>query len=227
MNIWQRIVDWEQKLRARYNVDLSTPENRRRANIYNLWFDHAILRTFWTNFFEIAPGVFRSNQPTHARFEKLKKQGVKTIINLRGSSGAAHYLVEEESCEQLGLTLISLNLNARYASEKQEILKLITAFRNAEKPFVIHCKSGADRAGFASVIYLLVIENRPLEAARKMLGVKYLHLKFSKTGVLDFILDLYQERQKAGDISFEAWINEEYDPEEIQAAYRARYSPLF
>ena len=85
MKLIKRIVDWERSVRASYDTDLSTPENRRRAHIYNLWFDHAILRKVWTNFYPVAPGVYRSNQPTHERFVRLRDQGIKTILNLRGA----------------------------------------------------------------------------------------------------------------------------------------------
>ena len=91
MGLIKQIGDWERNLRAYYNTDLSTPENRRRAHIYNLWFDHAILRKYWTNFFPVTEGVYRSNQPTHERFVKLKKMGIKSVLNLRGAGGAAHY----------------------------------------------------------------------------------------------------------------------------------------
>ena len=227
MQIIKRITDWERGLRASYNTDLSTPENRRRAQIYNLWFDHAILRTFWTNFFEVAPGVYRSNQPTHRRFEKLKARGIRTILNLRGSAGAAHYLVEEESCAQLGLTLVNVTLHARFAAPRDDILTLLDAFRSIEKPFVMHCKSGADRAGFAAAIWLLVMEGASVAKAREMLGFKYLHIRRSKTGVLDHILDVYEARQAETGTSFEDWVREEYDNAALQAEFEARYKPWF
>lgn len=227
MKLFKRISDWERNLRASYNTDLSTPENRRRANIYNLWFDHAILRTVWTNFFEIAPGVYRSNHPTHRRFVKLKQMGVKTILNLRGSYGAAHYLVEQESCEALGLQLISVSMQARHAPPREEIQALLAAFREAEKPFVMHCKSGADRAGFASALYLLVIEGRPMSEARRMLGVKYLHLSMSKTGILDHILDVYEARNAREAVSFDDWLATEYDATTMQADYMENNKPWF
>lgn len=222
MGLIARIQEWERNLRASYNVDLSTPENRRRAHIYNRWFDHAILRTIWTNFFEVAPGVYRSNHPTHERFAKMKDMGIKSVLNLRGAGGAAHYLTEKESCEQLGLTLVDCNLQARHAAPSEDILDVIRAFRSIEKPFVMHCKSGADRAGFASAIYLIVIEGRPVSEAKKMLGVKYIHLKWSKTGILDYILDRYEARQGETGIDFETWIATEYDYLEMQRAYEAQ-----
>ena len=91
----------------------------------------------------------------------------------------------------------------------------------------MHCKSGADRAGFASVLYLLVIEGRPMPEARKMLGVKYIHLKWSRTGILDFILDLYETRNAQSPIGFEDWVANEYDHFEVQDRYEATHKPIF
>lgn len=223
----RRLTDWEQRLRAAYNTDLSTPENRRRAHIYNMWFDHAALRTVWTNFHQVAPGVYRANQPTHARFVKLKSMGIRSILNLRGATNAAHFLVERESCERLGLTLVSTGLQARHAAPRDNILSLIEAFRSIERPFVMHCKSGADRAGFASAIYLLAIEGRPMAEARRMLSPRFIHFKWTKTGVLDHILDLYEARNARDLIPFADWIATEYDNMAVQADFEARKKPVF
>jgi len=227
MKLIKRIGDWERETRAYYNTDLSTPENRRRAHIYNMWFDHAVLRKFWTNFHPVAQGVYRSNQPTHERFVKMKAMGIRTVLNLRGAAGAAHYLVEEESCRKLGLTLVNCTLHARFAAPGEDILAVIEAFREIEKPFVMHCKSGADRAGFAAALYLLVIEGRPLAEARKMLSVKYAHLKWSRTGVLDFIFDLYEARNARDPIGFEDWVANEYDYVEVHEEYYRTHKPIF
>ena len=193
MGLGKKLDNLEEKLRARYRVsDLSTPENRRKARIHFDWFDHGILRRRWTNFFEIAPGVYRSNQPDHKRFEMMKKMGIHTVLNLRGVTESSYYLFEKESCDQLGLKLISTRLFARKAASHEELRDLISIFRDIERPLVIHCKSGADRAGLASAIWLMVMENRPVEDAQKMLSVKYVHLKFIKTGVLDYFLESYR-----------------------------------
>ncbi|WP_397543533.1 tyrosine-protein phosphatase [Roseovarius salis] len=227
MNLLKRISDWERDLRAYYNTDLSTPENRRRARIYNLWFDHAILRKVWTNFHPVAPGVYRSNQPTHERFVRLKQMGIRSVLNLRGAAGAAHYLVEEESCRELGLELVNVSFHARHAAPAEDIGKVIEAFRTIGKPFVMHCKSGADRAGFAAAIYLLVIEGRPVAEARRMLSARYIHFRWTRTGVLDYILDLYEERNAASPIAFEDWIATEYDNMQVQTAFNETKRPIF
>ncbi len=227
MKFIKRITEWERNLRASYNTDLSTPENRRRARIYNLWFDHEILRGVWTNFFQVAPGVYRSNHPTLKRFAKMKDKGITTVLNLRGEFPSAHYFTEVETCHDLGLNLVSISLQARHAPPAKDLLALIDTFRTLEKPFVMHCKSGADRAGLASAIYLLVIEGAPLDVARRQLGLRYLHVRRSKTGTLDHIFDVYEARNAKAPISFEDWLKTEYDHLALQADYQANNKPWF
>lgn len=217
-----RYKKWERSLRLETAYDISDPVQRARAMRHYHWLDHAILRYHWTNFFEIAPGVFRSNQPTHARFVKYAEMGIKTVLNLRGEARHARYLFEHESCEKLGLKLVNLSLHARKAPPAQNVLDLIAAFRAAERPFMVHCKSGADRAGLASAIYLMVIEGEPVEQARRMLSPRFIHFKWTKTGVLDHLLDVYAARNAAETISFENWIATEYDPALIQSQFDAR-----
>ena len=73
---------------------------------------------------EVAPGVWRSNQPTHRRFAALRAMGIRSVLNLRGSGETAPYLFERESCEMLGLELTSVALRSRRAPERAEVLKL-------------------------------------------------------------------------------------------------------
>ena len=220
--LWTRIEDAERKLRRSFGKDITNPRARRWSAFHYHFFDHAFLRTFWTNFFEIAPGVYRSNQPTHSRFEKYKAMGINTVVNLRGEDKYAHYLFETESCDALGLTLLNAKLWARKAAPRKRIVHVIDTLRAAEKPFVFHCKSGADRAGFVAAMYLMVFENQPVEIARKQLSLKYIHLDFTATGVQDYIMDLYAARIRRGQIGFEDWIRTEYDAKTIQAGFEAK-----
>ncbi len=225
MGLADRIRNMERDVRAYFNVDPTIPGNQRRARIYNLYFDHAILRGVWTNEQEIAPGVYRSNHPTHERFEKMRERGIVSVLNLRGESVSAHYLTEKASCDALGLTLVNATLHARAAASRADILHLIAMFRQIERPFVMHCKSGADRAGFASAIYLMVIEGRPLSEARKMLSWRYGHIRNAKVGILDYIFDCYEAHSTRTPISFEDWVASEYDPKDIQTRFRQGKTP--
>ncbi|SEW25891.1 Tyrosine phosphatase family protein [Cognatiyoonia koreensis] len=204
--------------KASYGRDITDPTERRRSRWYVLFSDHGILRTFWTNFGQVAEGVYRSNHPGHTRLETYKKNGIKAVLNLRGKGKRAPYLFEEESCAALGLDLISIPLHARQPAKRDHILNLFSAFDTIQRPFVMHCKSGADRAGLASALYLLD-QGAPVSEARKELSLRYFHLRFTKTGVQDHMLDLFEQRQAEGQIGIRDWIANEYDPAVLEASF--------
>ena len=217
-NWTKRLADRFRSYRTSLRTDLSTPDNRRRALAYQRWMDHGFLRVYWSNMHQIAPDVWRSNHPTPDRFARLSAMGIRTIVSLRGSATAPWALLEQEACTAAGITLETVALQSRAAPPKAELQKLIALFRRVEKPLLMHCKSGADRAGLASAIYLLVIEKRPLAEARHMLSLRYIHVKWSKTGVLDLLLDQFEA---FGEPDFETWLEHDYDAAALQAAFNA------
>ena len=66
-------------------------------------------------------------------------------------------------------------------------------FESIEYPALMHCKSGADRAGLMSVLYKLLREKVPFEQAVEQLSLKYLHVKHGKTGMLDAFFQAYAD----------------------------------
>lgn len=218
----RKLKQWEVALRSSFGDDISTPEMRRRANWDFQIFDHAFLRKLWTNFDEVAPGVFRSNQPDPARYEALAKQGIKTILNLRGVSPHSHYLFAEDATRRNGMTMVTVPLEARKPIARARLLELIAAFRSLDKPFLMHCKSGADRAGLASALYRVVIMGDTPEEALKHLSLRYVHLKNSKTGVCDHFFEVFSARNARDPISMEDWIATEYDPDALAASFAAK-----
>ena len=194
----------------------------RREWRHYLFVDHAILRYYWHNFDEIAPGVFRSNHPTHARFAEYKAMGINTILNLRGEPDAPHHRFEKASCKALGLTLVSTPMLARSAPPREALLELLDHFKTIERPFLMHCKSGADRAGLASALYLLSEEGADIATARRMLSFRYLHIRATATGVLDHILDMFEARQEQGEIGIRDWIATEYDQALVTQSWNAK-----
>ncbi len=217
-----RLKAWERELRPQKLSAFASAQDRRRAEIYELWLDHGFLRRVWSNFHQIAPGVFRSNQPDRKRLEKWKARGINTVLNLRGGLSPAPMVLEREACQDLEIDLHQQPLAAREAPERENLLNLIALFRTLPRPFAMHCKSGADRASFASAIYLLTQENAPVCEARKMLSPRFIHFKWTRTGILDYILDVYEARDRAEPIPFEDWIAEEYDATTLQAGFDAK-----
>ena len=217
-----RLDQLERKLRTSFGTDISTPRARRWTTFHYHLFDQAFLREIWTNFAQIAPGVYRSNQPTWRRFKRYKAMGIKTVLNLRGANAFSQYLFEREFCKTLGLDLVDHAFHARRAPEPEQILEVLNTLRHLQKPLLLHCKSGADRAGFISALYLLVIEGHPIDRARQQLSWRFSHLDFTKTGILDYILNVFDARQKLSQIEFEEWLRSEYSAKKLQQGFDQR-----
>jgi len=217
-----RLKRLERRVRRSFGNDISTPSKRRQALWHYYLLDHAILRTFWTNFAELAPGVYRSNQPTHKRWVQYKRDyGIEHVINLRGADDYSPYLLEQESLSQLGINLIDVQIYARKPATREEMLRLIEALKTTPKPFLLHCKSGADRAGIASVLYMHLVEGEPLAKARRHLSWRFLHLKFTMTGAVDFVLDEYERDTAENGMGFEEWVATVYDSKQVFAKFKA------
>lgn len=213
------LTDLEQRIMRHFNVLPDTPQNTRKARFYNRWLDHAVLRGWWTNLEQIAPGVWRGNHPPPHRFRQLPKLGIKTVISLRGASDTPFNREEVALCKELGLTFVTISLSARGAPKQKSVLQLIDTLDAAERPLFFHCKSGADRAGLASAIYMITQEGAAAEDALKMLSARYLHLKGTGTGVLDRFLLTYIARNNVSPIGFRDWVTDEYEPEKLKADF--------
>ena len=203
--------NWEKNYHEQFSHDVVNIEERKKSQFYSRWIDHEVLRVLWHNFDEIAPNVYRANHPTRARFETYAAMGIKTVLNLRGASQLCHYKFEVEICNELGLELIDIPLSARNAPPKERLLQVINLLPTLEKPFLIHCKSGADRTGLVAALYLISVEHKSVKEAMKQLTFKFLHLKFTKTGIMDYIFSRYEMRLQQGRISFVEWVETEYD----------------
>jgi protein tyrosine/serine phosphatase len=217
---FNRIHEKERDFSRSFGKDISTPRARRQAKWHFYLSDHGILRGLWTNLFQIGPGVWRSNQPSKARLRRYKRMGIKTVLNLRGEDIFSFYLFEREACAELGLDLIDLKIYARALVSREQFMKLFEIFDRIEKPFVMHCKSGADRAGLVSALWLLDKQSASVDEAKAMLALKYMHIKRTKTGLMDHLLEVYEE---TGDgMAVRDWFATRYDPKEITASFHAK-----
>ena len=207
--------------RARWLAAPDTAWARRQAWIDMELVDHGILRRIWHNLAEVAPGVWRSNQPGPAQIRKLARRlGLKSIVNLRGANDYGSYLLERETCAELGIALHDTRLLSREPPSRDSLHRLRTTFEQAETPMLLHCKSGADRAGLAAAVYLLM-HGYPVARARAALGLRYLHVRQAKTGVLDHFVEAYARAQATSGIGFFDWVDTEYDPAAMAAEFRS------
>lgn len=193
---------------------------RLRAYFHLYVLDHGFLRALYPNRFEIGPGVWRSSQPSPSQIAAFAKQGGKSIMTLRGMEYGGTLALEREAVERHGLNFYRYNAKSDHITLVEIMARLIETLESAKKPVLIHCKSGADRMGFVSVIYRHAVLGEPIEEARKELSARYLHFKHSRTGVLDLFFDTYE--QERGDMDFQTWLTTKCDPEAINAAFKSR-----
>jgi len=183
--------------------------------------DHGFLRFAWHNQHQIADGVWRSNQPGPGRIAKLANQGIKTIINLRGPRDDGCWQLEAEACRKAGITLFDFIARSRAAPSKSMLHDAKSLFAEINKPMLMHCKSGADRAGLMSALYLLIVENQPAHIAMQQLAWKYGHVKAAKTGLLDAFFAAYLHYEKDG-LAFYDWVDQVYDPDTLTAQFQTQ-----
>lgn len=187
-----------------------------------LFVDHGIFRVLYLNKHKLAEDAWRSAQPTPQQIAGFARMGIKTIVNLRGERLCGSYWLERSACHQHGLKLENYQVRSRAAPSRQEVLGARDLFQRIEYPMLLHCKSGADRAGLMSVLYLHFQEGLPIEDARKALSLRYGHIRQADTGVLDYFFERYLADNAKNPMPFVTWLETVYDAEELLQSYRSK-----
>ena len=203
---------------------LDTPEGRRRAHADLIWTDHGFLRARFSNFHWIEPGVMaRANQPSPQAVARYAAMGFKTILNLRGPSDTGYYLLEREACAAHGIAMIDARMHSREPPSREQIRQAKQLFETIQYPALMHCKSGADRAGVMAVLYKHFKMGLPINAAVEQLSFKYLHVKQGKTGMIDYFFAVYLEETKTSGKSFMDWVEQDYDKVKVKGAFMGEW----
>ena len=202
--------------------DLSSPRGRARAWSDSLLVDHAVFRVLWDNFAEVLPGrLYRSNHPTPARLAAAKRRhGLKTLVNLRGHRRCGSDALSRAAALRLGLVHVDMAFESRGAPHRDRILRFAEIYRTLQMPALMHCKSGADRAGLAAGLAIL-FEGGTAEQALAQLSWRYGHFSRSRTGILDAFFRLYQAEGE-GRIGFLDWVRDEYDELGLRHGFKAQ-----
>lgn len=187
-----------------------------------LFVDFGILRLLWKNRVKFAREAWRMNQPLPGDIAWAKGAGIRTILTARHDARHGGHALVAAACAEQGLHYQTAPIFSREAPSRDAILFAAEAMRNAQKPLLIHCKSGADRAGFLAALYLIVVEDVPVELARRQLSLKHLHIRASKTGILDAVFEAYLAVAPARRKPFLEWVREDYDPATLTADFKPR-----
>ncbi len=204
-----------------FRGDLSTRRGRAVAWVDSLLIDHAALRLIWRNWGVVVPGVlYRSSHPTPGQLVRARRQvGLRSLINLRGATRSGSDALSREQADRLDLTLLDIALSSGRAPDRATLVQLAETLHAAPKPALLHCKSGADRAAFASAVFILLNGGNAADALGQM-SLWHGHLRRSRAGVLDAVLLRYQATAE-GRLSFRDWVTSAYDADEITASFKA------
>lgn len=107
----------------------------------------------------------------------IASRGIRTIINLRGpSEDASWYREEAKIAEEHGVRLIDLTWSARYELTDEQVATYLATLADVPRPILMHCRSGVDRTGLASAIYLAAVKKADEFTAEAQLSVLFGHI---------------------------------------------------
>ena len=131
--------------------------------------------------------------PTPARLAAAKRRyGLRTLINLRGHRQCGSDALSRRASAELGLHHVDMAFESRGAPHRDRILRFADIYRTLDAPALMHCKSGADRAGLAAGLALL-FEGGASRDALAQLSWRFGHWNRSRTGILDAFFIHYAE----------------------------------
>ena len=137
--------------------------------------------------------VYRSGQmPAGQLGEFLRKEGIRSVINLRGAHAGESWYDQERDCVSLaGGRLLDYPFSAQKELTRQQLKQISELVRSAPKPVLIHCLGGADRTGLVCAVYCV---DRGVASAASQLSVRYGHfpyLLWESAAAMDISLDRY------------------------------------
>lgn len=131
-------------------------------------------------------GFYRSGQLSKDEFTRtIQTYRIKSILNLRGAHPTQRWYADEMTVsKELGVVHYDYGISARRPVTREQITRILEIVRIAPKPILVHCMSGADRAGFVAALYSYAIEGNRAEAADGQLSLLYGHFPYLTSGTI-------------------------------------------
>ncbi len=209
-----------QRARELWGGPIETPWRRIHAWLNMLFVDHGIFRLFYLNKHRVGAEAWRSAQPLPHQIARAARDGVRTVVTLRGGVIFGSFPLEREACAAHDMNFDRFVLRSRDLPKPEELDELEELIARVERPVLFHCKSGADRAGFMAALWLILAEGRSVEEARGQLALRYGHFSSGPTGVLDLFFARAAEAERRG-VPFREWVRTEYDREALRKAHHS------
>jgi uncharacterized protein (TIGR01244 family) len=203
--------------------DLDRPRGRLRAYFDAALVDHGFARLIWPNVHRVSDKLQRAGQVAPYQIARFARRGVKTIVNLRGHNDSGWYVLEVEACREHGVDFVDFPTKSRDTPSKEVIHGAKRLFERIRYPALMHCKSGADRAGLMGVLYLMLHEGQPVEKALKQLAWKFGHIRQAKVGVIDYFFEQYRRYNADKPTPFLDWVDNVYDPRAVRESFMSQW----
>jgi protein tyrosine/serine phosphatase len=148
------------------------------------------------NFGKVNENYYRGSQPQAEGFARLRKLGVKTVIDLRKDSVSQ----EPEWVRAAGMQYFNIPLKANHAATEEQtayFLKLVNDPNNW--PVYVHCKGGRHRTGALTAIYRITHDGWTADQAyREMKEYDFEHGFFGGPAAQKNYVYSFYERRVAG-----------------------------
>jgi protein tyrosine phosphatase (PTP) superfamily phosphohydrolase (DUF442 family) len=181
--------------------------------------DHGIFRLVYLNRHRLGARAWRSAQPAPHQIRALAQLGIRTIVNLRGERASGSYWLEEAACKRYGINLVNLAMRARRAPTRDELINAMALLDQIDYPMLVHCKSGADRTGLMSMIYVHLKEGAPMTIARRQMSLRFGYFRWTTAGILDLLCEHYVQDNRRVPVSFPDWVRQHYNPARLTEAF--------
>ena len=165
---------------GKFGNSIETIYQKIGCYIHFYYFDHGWIRSIYSNYYIVDDRLHRSGQPSYAVLKRAKRLGVMQLISFRNPGKVSYQLFKEKWANDLGLKLHSTKLSATPIAFPQNYLEILKLIEITEGKTLIHCKSGADRTGLVSAIYILSKSRTSIIEADGMLNWKFGHFGFGK-----------------------------------------------
>jgi hypothetical protein len=176
---------------------------------------------FHGNFGVVKRGlVYRSAQPKDDLAALVDEWKVASILNLRGGGTSdSFYSNEVQVTSAKGIDFYDFPMSATRRPSRRDLLVLLDLFQRCRYPLLIHCKSGSDRTGMASALYLMAQADTPPDRALESFSLYYGHIPLFGPDRLHEPFHEYAEWLKQGSLShspqrLREWVEREYQAED-------------
>ncbi len=212
-------LGWRDSLAARSPAWAKRAFGPMLTHLDMLFIDHGVLRLFYLNRHSLGDHASRAAQPAPHHIKAFAAEGIRTIVNLRGVRDCGSYWLERDACRRYGIKLIDCQFRSRAAPSREELRRARDLFDRIEYPMLMHCKSGADRAGLMSVLYRHLKLGVPIEQASEELSWRFGHIRQADTGILDHFFTCYRAENAKRPMPFFDWVEKVYDPDEVARSF--------